>query len=312
MSIRFKAELPTKVPASLFVYRLAPPQAAPRAVARAAHKLGLSGKSPDFSLSEDWITYLEGRYRVSVHRVSGAVRYRHRDKYGIETDQAFDLAPRDATRIALAFLKRTAVVPLKEAVFHRVTHLRSGTGDVETGRREEKLLDAGVIYRRSIDGIEVNGPGGFALVNIAPDKEVVGLTSVWRPVARRMAKVKLIPPDRALVAIRELARRLYGDTTVTKASLGYFELGELDRQVYLQPAYCFVYEVRHGDVAHKSIEVIPAGEKTFARLMGDKRFPTGPQPRRKVPPRRPREDSVGQTVEISPRRIVMKSPMAVR
>ena len=311
MSIQFKAELPSKVPVGLYVYRLAPPQVSPRAVARAAQRLGLTGKAPDFSLSEDWITYFEDRYRMSVHRESGAMRYRHRDKYGIETDQAFGLTPREATRIALAFLKRTAVVPLKDALFHRVTHLRSGTGDVQTGRREEKLLDAGVIYRRTVDGIEVNGPGGYAMVNVAPDKEVVGLTSVWRPTAKRLAKVKLIPPDRALAAMRGLAKRLYGDTTVTKASLGYFELGELDRQVYLQPAYCFVYEVRNGDVAHKSIEVIPAGEKTFARLMGDKRFPTDPQPRRKVLPR-PREDSLGQSFEVTAKRTTTKKPVAVR
>ena len=312
MSIQFKAELPSKVPGSVQVYRLAPPRVSPRAVARVGKLLGLSGRAVDFSLSEDWISYLEGRYQVSVHRGSGATRYRHRDKYGIETDQAFELEPREATRIALAFLKRTGIVPLKEAVFHRVTHLRSATGDVHTGAREEKLLDAGVIYRRSVDGIEVNGPGGFAMVNISPEKEVVGLTSVWRPLGKRVAKVKLIPPDRALRAIRDLARPLYGDTTVTKASLGYFELGELDRQVYLQPAYCFVYEVRNGDVAHKSIAVIAAGEKSFARLMGDKRFPTDPQPRRKVPPRRPREDSLSRSVEAATKRIVMKTPMLVR
>jgi hypothetical protein len=312
MSIQFKAELSGKVPGSLNVYRLAPPKVLPRAVAGVAKLLGLSGKAPDYRLSEDWISYLEGRHLVSVHRVSGAVRFRHRDKYGVETDQAYDLDPREATRIALAFLKRTGVVPLKEAIFHRVTHLRSGTGDVQSGRREEKLLDAGVIYRRTVDGIEVNGPGGFAMVNISPEKEVVGLSSVWRPLGKRAAKVKLISPERALATIRELARGLYGDTIVTKASLGYFELGELDRQVYLQPAYCFVYEVRNGDVVHKSIEVIPAGEKTFARLIGGKRFPSDPQPRRKGPPRRPREDSVGQAVEVSAKRVVMKSPVAVR
>ncbi len=312
MSLKFQAELPSKVPASLFVYRLAPVQASPRAMTRAAQRLGLTGKAADFSLSDDWTTYHEGRYYVSVHHQSGALRYRHRDKYGIETDRAFGLAPRDATRLALAFLKRTAIVPLKDAIFHRVTHLRSGTGDTQAGRREEKLLDAGVIYRRTVDGIEVNGPGGFAMVNIAPDKDVVGLTSVWRPAGKRLAKVKLIPPERALATIRDLAARLYGDTTVTRASLGYFELGELDRQTYLQPAYCFVYEVRNGDVAHKAIEVIPAGEKTFARLAGGKRFPAPPQARRKVPARGAREDSLSQSFEVTPKRAGARKPAAVR
>jgi hypothetical protein len=283
MAIKFAAELPSRVPVSLYVHRLATPPATQGAVARAAQRFGLSGKELEFSLSEDWTHYLEGRYRVSVHRQSGALRYHHRDKYGVETEKPFALSPKESGRIAHAFLKRTAVVPLKDAVLQRVTHLRSGTGDVRGGPREEKLLDAGVIYRRTVDGIGVEGPGGYAMVNVAPDKEVVGLQSVWRPTQKRMAKVKLISPDRAVAAIKKLASRLYGDTTVTRASFGYFELGELDRQVYLQPAYCFVYVVQNGDVAHKSIEVIPAGERSFARLKGDKRFPADRQLRRKAP-----------------------------
>lgn len=290
MSIKFAAELPTKVPASVYVYRLAAPRITPRAVARVSERFGLTGKAPDFRLSEDWTTYFEGRYRIGVHRVSGALSYQHRDKYGLETNEAFTLSDRDSIRLALSFLKRTAVIPLKEAVFHKVTHLRSGTGDVRGGPREEKLLDAGVIYRRTVDGIPVEGPGGFAMVNIDPEKEVIGLRAVWRPVQKRLAKVKLISPDEAMSAIRELTARLYGDTTITKATFGYFEQGELDRQVYLQPAYCFVYQVRNGDVTHKSIEVIAAGERSFAPLKGEKRFPAPPQPRRRVPaPRRESE-----------------------
>ena len=290
MSIKFAAELPSRVPASVYVYRLGAPRVTPRAVARVSERFGLTGKAPDFNLSEDWTTYLEGRYRISVHRVSGALSYQHRDKYGMETNEPFTLSDRDSTRLALSFLKRTAVIPLKEAVFHKVTHLRSGTGDVRGGPREVKLLDAGVIYRRTVDGIPVEGPGGFVVVNIDPEKEVVGLRAVWRPVQKRLAKVKLISPDEAMSAIRELTARLYGDTTVTQATFGYFEQGELDRQVHLQPAYCFVYEVRNGDVTHKSIEVIAAGERSFAPLKGEKRFPAPPQPRRKVPaPRRESE-----------------------
>ena len=301
MSIKFAAEVPSKVPASVYVYRLAPPQATARAVARASQRFGLTGKAPDFSLSEDWITYHEGRYQIGVHRQSGALRYRHRDKYGRETAEAFTLEPRESTRVALSFLKRHELIPLKDAAFHKVTHLRSGTGDVRGGTREEKLLDAGVIYRRTVEGVPVEGPGGFAMVNVGPGKEVTGLSSIWRPTQKRLAKVKIMSPDQAVAQLREVIARLYGDTTVTKATFGYFELGELDRQVYLQPAYCFVYVVQNGNIAHKSIEVIAAGDRTFAKLLGEKRFPTPPQAKRKVPAPRRESDiqSLADTLTMS-------------
>jgi len=294
MSIKFAAELPGKVPSSVYVYRLAPPHVTPRSVARVSQRFGLTGTARDFGLSEDWTTYLEGRYQVSMHRVSGALRYRHRDRYGRETSEAFTLEPRDSTRVALSFLKRNELIPLKDAIFHRVTHLRSGTGDVRGGVREEKLLDAGVIYRRTVEGIPVEGPGGFVMVNVGPGKEVTGLSSIWRPAQKRVAKVKIMSPDQAIARLREVTGRLFGDTTVTRAAFGYFELGELDRQVYLQPAYCFVYVVQNGDIAHKAIEVMAAGERTFAKLEGEKRFPAPPQARRKVPA--PRKESEIQSL----------------
>lgn len=71
-----------------------------------------------------------------------------------------------------------------------------------------------------------------------------------------------------------------GDLTVRTANFGYFEQGELDRQSYLEPAYVFIYIVQHGEVAHKSIEVIAAGRQTFAKLKGRKRFDAGEQKKR--------------------------------
>jgi len=68
--------------------------------------------------------------------------------------------------------------------------------------------------------------------------------------------------------------------TVTAANFGYFEQHEMDRQTYLEPAYVFIYVVQDGEVAHKSVEVIAAGDKTFAKLKGKKRFGPGVQKKR--------------------------------
>jgi len=280
MSIKYKSKLPTKVPGTLPVYRLSTPISTPVHVAKVSKGLGLEGSLRDFSLSGDWTSYREGRYSVSVHRRSGALHYRHRDKYGLEVDEEYKLSKKQSQRVAEDFLKRTKIVPVKQASLLRVTHLRSGTADTSGKHLTEKLLDAGVIFRRMVDGIQVEGPGGFAMVNIDPAGEVVGLQSVWRLISREEARVKIIPPSQAVEIFERRVAGLLGDTTVTSASFGYFEQGELERQIYLEPAYVFIYVVRNGRVSHKSIEVIAAGEITFAQLKGRKRFGSNEQLKR--------------------------------
>jgi hypothetical protein len=50
----------------------------------------------------------------------------------------------------------------------------------------------------------------------------------------------------------------------------------------IEPVYAFVYVVRHDEVAMKSAFVAHAGDKSFGRLIGKKRFPA-PVARRKKP-----------------------------
>jgi len=280
MPIRYAAKLPSQVPPSLTVYRLAPPQSSTSQVAALSQRFGLSGKLREFIMSEDWTSYQEGRFRVSVHRKSGALRYINRDKYGIEAESDFKLSPKETKRIAQEFLGRTKIYPTKQARLYKITHLRSGVSDIKGKKRTERLIDAGVIYRRLVDETPVEGPGGYAMVNIDPEGGVVGMRSVWRQALRREAKVKIIPVGQALEAFERLVSKVEGELTVTTANFGYFEQGELDRQSYLEPAYVFIYIVQYGEVAHKSIEVIAAGQQTFAKLKGRKRFDAGEQKKR--------------------------------
>jgi hypothetical protein len=84
MAIKYATKLPSQVPSSIVVYRLAPPLSSTNHVAALSQRFGLRGNLREFIMSEDWTSYHEGRYRVSVHRKSGALRYINRDKYGIE------------------------------------------------------------------------------------------------------------------------------------------------------------------------------------------------------------------------------------
>lgn len=279
-NIKYAAELPKDVPSSLTVYKLTPPQATTTQVATVSQRFGLTGRVKEFIQSEDWTSYQEGRFRVSVHRNSGAVRYINRDKFGKEPEKDFKLKPKDSERIAQEFLRGTKVFPDKQVRLHKITHLRSAVSDIEGKEKIERLIDAGVIYRRVVDETPVEGPGGYTMVNIDPDSEVVGMRSIWRQTAARETKVKIIPVAQAVETFERLVADVQGELTVRTASFGYFEQGELDRQTYLEPAYVFIYVVQNGEVAHKSIEVIAAGQQAFAKFKGKKRFDPGQQQKR--------------------------------
>lgn len=280
MTIRYASKLPTQVPTSLAVYRLSSPQAGTTQVATMSQRFGLTGKMRDFITSDEWTSYQEGRFRVSVHRKSGALRYINRDKYGIEPKSDFKLSDKESERLAREFLDRIKVHPTKDVKLHKVTHLRSGVSDINGKNKVEKLLDAGVIYRRLVDDTPVEGPGGFAMVHVDPEKEVIGMRSVWRQTMQRETKVKIIPVDQAVETFEKLIANVRGEVTVRTATFGYFEQSESDKQSYLEPAYVFVYVVKNGEVTHKSVEVVAAGQETFAKLKGRKRFGPGEQKKR--------------------------------
>lgn len=280
MPLNFEAKLPGNVPASAAVYRLAPVGAGVPALRATAKALGLRGTGGDVVQTEDFFGYTEGRHRLELHRASGAVVFQHRDKYGREPKEDFKIADRRADSLARAYLKKTKFVPVDLAELERVTHLRGASGELESREVHERVLDAGVVYRRTLDDLTFEGPGGFVMVNLDPDGEVIGLRKVWRPVAKREARVRLKKPDEAMAAFERHVEKVRGEVTVIKAGLGYFELGPQERQQLIEPAYSFVYVVRYEEIAFKSALVVHAGHKTFGRLIGKKTFTT-PQQRRR-------------------------------
>jgi hypothetical protein len=280
MAVKFEAKLPRNIPASAAVYQLPPVRIGAGTLRATAKSLGLADDDADVVTSTDLMAYNQGRHRVEIHRASGALAFYHRDKYGREPEKPFDLPDRRAAALSRAFLQKSKIVPLAAARLDGVTHLHSAVADVETRRVREHITDAGVVYRRTIDELLVEGPGGFATVTLDPEGEVIALRSVWRPLGKRAGKVKLKRPEEAIGELEKHVANLQGDVTVTKATLGYFELGPLDRQRVIQPVYAFVYVVRHDEVAMKSAFVAHAGDKSFGPLIGKKRFPA-PVARRK-------------------------------
>lgn len=286
MGLEFRAAFPKEIPDALPVYRLQRPPAFPMsavALGKVAQQMGLTGRPGEICISEEWTVYREGLHHLSVHSRSGALRYAHRERYARQGEKPFALSDRDSESAAERFLDRTGLVASGERQVAAVTHLRTGGAAPEGERRQpvaETLLDAGVVYRRLVGKIAVDGPGGQAMIHIDPEGEVSGFELVWRPLTEAVDEVKVRPPEQAYAAMKEIAGRVRGDVEVTKATFGYFEQGRGEAQAFLQPAYSMVYVVRDGEVAFKSAEVVPAADRVYEPLRGEKRFAGRPQPPR--------------------------------
>lgn len=283
MPVKYEAKFPRTIPDAVNVYELPAPVVNNSVLTTLAKNIGLTGASKTYITDPEALGYQEGRHHFEVRRVSGAISMRYEDKYGIQTEKAFDISDRRCDSIVRKFLASAKLFPLASAKLTRVTHLHGA----EANRRERKiaevLIDAGVVYRRLVDEVPVIGPGGFAMVNIGPDADVTGLTCLWRKAGKRIGKVKILPSDRVIEAFEQVAVQFKGVTTVIKAEFGYFEQGPLERQSVIEPAYALAYVVRNEDVAHKSVFVMNAGERAYSKLMGKKRFAKGEQKARKKP-----------------------------
>ena len=286
MALEFREQLPDGVPDSVIVYRLEEPAPFPDSAKRLselAGQMGLTGKPTETCISDDWTTHQEGLFSLSIHSESGGITGRHRERYGQPVTESFDVDDEKATDIARGFLERSQLVPLRDSTVRRVTHLRMAGGASDSEERTETVIDAGVVFGRTLEGIPVDGPGGLAMINVDGEGEVSGFRSIWRPIAEKAEEVRVLDAGRAREAMERIAKGVRGDTTVVKATFGYFELGILDRQRYLQPAYMMVYVVQDEEVAYKAAEVVAAAEQTFEAFQGEKRFPVGRQPQRKQP-----------------------------
>jgi hypothetical protein len=294
MAYEFAETLPERVPDSLPVYRLHDPPPYPASaatLARVGRQIGLEGRAHEVSTTDDWTMHFEAAFELGIHQQSGALVGRHRERYQRQGERSFELGDEEAQGLAVRFLERSELVPASETGSVTVTHLRTAGRDAGEGELQEQILDAGVVFRRTLEGAPVDGPGGLAMIHVDSAGEVAGFRIVWRPVAEAVGEVRIQPPDEAREAIAAIAKGVRGDLRVTKASFGYFEHGVSDRQRFLQPAYVMVYVVQDEEVAFKSAHVVAAGDRVFEPLMGEKRFPIPPQPSRERP--EPQRNGIG-------------------
>lgn len=266
LRLEFTQKLPADTPAGLKVFKLEKARVDQRRLSNILSYLGLASDpgGPRWRSEGGWTTAESDDTRLSINQRSGAIRFWNRLKPPGHPEPSFSIGEARLVFIARNFLTKTGLVdlPADQLKPLKITYLRVQTMSVKGKSSEPKILDAGVIFGREIDGVPVSGPGGFAMINIASDESVVGGTVVWRRLGKSLGTVKVLKPDYAL---NELGRnfRLQGIDRlvhVVKSEFCYFERGENDAQFYLEPAYAFVYEyeTKQNRFPYKSAMVVPA------------------------------------------------------
>lgn len=258
-------QVPERPVARAAVHQLGEPRVSRITVLAMLARLGLTERLPglEWDRSMGWLTAGDERVRVAMNTRSGGLRYSLRPLAELRGDVTTP-APR-LEEIARAFLSRFGrpAVPLG---LEAITHLHAQTSTVDGHVSEVQKLDAGLVFRRTVDDLPVIGPGGFAMVRIGSDDEVIGGREVCRPLTERGPSVDLRSPDEAVELLRQRldAVGIEGEARVPEAFFGYEERGIDDLQRRLEPAYAFGVEVPGEEADHKAMVVIPALEPAVA------------------------------------------------
>jgi len=257
-----KPEVPERPPP---IYLLKTPHVTLSSLDRSARgfKLKADEEHGRYTIDSDSLTYSEGPFDLKLNRNSGALRFRDRARWQADDGKSnLDLSDERAVEVARRHIRAFKLEPADEFRLQKVTHLHVGTSDSKGEHRDERVIDAGVVFQRVIRGIPVDGPGGKMVAYIGSDGKITGIERIWRDIARVHRQVKSLRTAES--ALEDLERRwpadAQGTVEVNEFRFGYFELGWQDSQQYLQPAYVLLLRLVSPDkrFSRRSVWVVPA------------------------------------------------------
>ena len=250
-------------------------------ILKISKRFGLKGhrRLGEISSNQYTLTYAEGPYVISLDRRSGALRFIDKNRWQIDNGiSKVDFSEKKAVDIAQHFITNTELVPADEYKFLKITRLHVGTFQRENKEYEERVIDYGVVFKRFIDKIPVEGPGGTIVVYIDHEEEVTGCDRIWREIKeihRRISYKDLISLSDVYRQLEKYwSKRAVESIDVTDARFGYFEFGRGKIQRYLQPVYLMSLRLNSGEegIGIKSRYIAQAAKKPVGRMM----------PRRKI------------------------------
>jgi hypothetical protein len=273
----------------LNIYRLVAPSVTEAALRDLAGRFGLAGarKSGTFHADPTRMSLIDGPHAVMLYRDSGGLRYRDRSRWQIDDGKSnVKLSDGAAVEAAREVIRSLGLAPLKECELLKVSRLHVGTLAREGEKRDERIIDAGVVFRRTIDGVPVDGPGGMVIVYLDHNAQMTGVDRIWRERGKVLRPVRALRPIESVSAEveRVLGEREGGRIETRDLRFGYFEYGWRDRQAAIQPAFVALLTLYSPDerIHRRTVYATAAATNPAGRVT--------PLPRRRAPqkPRRAR------------------------
>ncbi|MBF6213697.1 hypothetical protein IU433_28420 [Nocardia puris] len=177
---------------------------------------------------------------VTVYRPSRAVQYVDRDRWQVDDGESnLDISDADAIDAAVRAVDHLDLADGEVFTPERVTRLHVASAEIGGEPAYPRVIDAGVILARELDGVPVLGQGGCLVVYLDAKHELTG----FERTARRIAGIH--EPVRALRTLDDVLGEvedywhLSRDSgfLVRDAHFGYLEFGRLQEQEYIQPVY---------------------------------------------------------------------------
>lgn len=261
--LKFLAQIPDMPTQHTSIFTLKPPVADEFALQQCARLFGLQGDLTSGTIQQDRvkIAYNQGPHVVTLHRASGGLRYQDLSRWQVDDGKSMvQYDNNKAVEIARQYVEKAGLLPLKESQILQVTRLRVGAAEPATGYTEERVIDIGVVFQQTINGVPVEGPGGKAVVYLDHQGEVTGFDRIWREIDTVYAPVERYQsPD----ILRQQLEKYWHDWAtieVNETRFGYFQIGWQDMQHYLQPAYIAKVTLTSRDkrIQTKSAYVMPA------------------------------------------------------
>lgn len=255
------------------ILNLAPPKANATVLRNFVSLFGVDAKAGRLAQDRATFTYTAGTNVFVLFKASGAFHFHdsHRwevddgtSKVAFSDEQVVELGKRMVTKLKLAKPREFEVL--------KVARLHVGEMPTSNGRRAaDRAIDAAVCFRRVVNGIPVDGPGGKITLYFDAAGKLSGLDQTWRQIAAVRAPVaKLRPPEEAEEDIKRYwASHSMGRIDVHDMRFGYFEFGPAETQRVLQPAYILPLSLVSTDdnVLMRSVHVMPAATNAVGTIM---------------------------------------------
>ena len=270
----------------LNIYALRVPRVSEEIVRQAGARFGLRGTvdAVTFIHNARGMAYSEASgWGLRLFRHSGGWQYRNAERWQADDGRGhLEIGDDEAAELAREAIGRYEVAAESELDLVRVQRLHVAHAERGAAEHLERIVGLRVVFRRVLDGLPAEGPGGRTVVYLDHGRELTGIDHLWHEIEDVYEPVAgLRPVGDALEEVRRRYEDSDGRVEVTDLRLGYYELGWDDDQRFLQPAYVVFVQLVSPDPRYRmnATVAIPAAVNAPGPVEREPR-PREPQPAR--------------------------------